>query len=229
MYILLLPYVVLVGIYFIGCNVYIGSAHERTWKSAVWKCLPVIYLMILVFLSERVHAGHQWYKTLILLALVSSTFGDISMHYRQLMFGIVFFTMAHIFYIFAFGWTPVRADVAFWVVMASIPYFAFLIPTIPDFRIRLAVVSYVTIIGIMGWRATALYLSSHHYETVYAFVGAWAFIASDTLIAVTRWMWPFEKAELCIMITYYAAQMFIVLSGLIPAWRSSLKFRFVGL
>ncbi len=82
---------------------------------------------------------------------------------------------------------------------------------------RVPVSIYTGVICVMMWRSAAL---AAQPETSlwrwFALVGAIFFAFSDTLIALDRYHDPIAGARVPIILTYYAAQLFITLSVVEP-------------
>ena len=68
-----------------------------------------------------------------------------------------------------------------------------------------AVLAYISIILTMGW--TAIRTGSP-----FAIIGALLFIASDSYLAINKFIMPLPFAHEVIMMTYYSAQILIALS-----------------
>ena len=66
------------------------------------------------------------------------------------------------------------------------------------------VVAYVCVIGIMGISAAFLKTSSPHI-----FIGASLFVFSDSIIAVSKFLWPFGASPYFIMFFYFSSLFFI--------------------
>lgn len=158
--------------------------------------------------------------------------GDALLNVNLFPFGMISFGVAHIFYISAFGWHPLKwiIGVCLYVPVIVCEYWEskFLI-VINLFFVCLAVVVFVRkyldeilVIGVpiycvliitMLWRALARAVDTKSYLASFCALGAVLFVISDALIAVTMFLSvELPSPRLQIMITYYAAQFAIALS-----------------
>ena len=71
------------------------------------------------------------------------------------------------------------------------------------------VVAYFLAISAMACTAAL-----HRYTGLMLFAGAFIFVVSDSIIALNKFVMPFDGARHAIMLTYYAAQGLIVKSVL---------------
>ena len=168
------------------------------------KAIPIYSLAVLAFMNIAGLRGR-----LIGMGLVFSGIGDIVLELdRDPLFtlGLGAFLLAHLFYIAAF-----TKDIQFkgprGMLAAAILVYGCLIgfvmvPNLGD--MLLPVVVYLLVIVIMGVLAA---LSGVNHWFVVA--GACLFIASDSIIAVNRFIVSVPSSSFLIMSTYYPAQLLI--------------------
>ncbi|KAH8363026.1 hypothetical protein KR084_004585, partial [Drosophila pseudotakahashii] len=216
----LVPFLVTLVLYF---SLVRKDPQGELWTT-VLKCLPIVALMFYVVAKgislKKEYRRSRW----ILLGLVFSSGGDALLNINLFPFGMISFGVAHVFYISAFGWKPVK-----WLIGSTL-YVAVSLCNQLNSPISITVVYFVhqnldeiLIIGVpiycflittMLWRSLARAVDSRNFLTTFCAIGAILFVISDALIAVTMFVGvPLPCARLQIMITYYAAQFAIALSS----------------
>ncbi len=173
------------------------------------KSLPIFLLSLLIFLNIKNSKGK-----LISLGLFFSGIGDIVLDYPAkglFVFGIIAFTIAHLFYISVFLRNIKFTKKAFAVILLLLIYSTILgtllYPKLGDMAIP--IFTYLGIILIMA--GSAALGNNNHYLLI---LGAVLFIISDSLIAIGRFITPITYSSHWIMSTYYIAQILIVLGTL---------------
>lgn len=173
----------------------------------VFKLLPMILLIALAYLTKvPVKSNYYW---LILIGLIFCAIGDYTLQW--FIIGLSFFLTGHIFYIFAFRSTN-KATTPLYVKIILGLYGVTMMVWIAgslfqkgDTVLAIAVTAYILVILTMGW-------TSFRTGSVFAIIGAALFIASDSILAINRFMFEVAYAHELIMFTYYAAQFFLMLS-----------------
>ena len=69
----------------------------------------------------------------------------------------------------------------------------------------IAIIAYISVILLMGWMAIRTRLKL-------AIIGALLFMFSDSVLAIDRFVYDIPYRDAFVMITYYAAQVFIAAS-----------------
>jgi uncharacterized membrane protein YhhN len=127
--------------------------------------------------------------------------------------GLISFLFAHLFYVAAFVLAGERI-VNVWAGLPLLLYgglmLGWLWPTLG--RMRVPVIIYMMVILLMGWTAFSRYLLMKQSGSGLAALGAFLFIASDSILAANRFRGGFRAAQLLILSTYFAAQWLIALS-----------------
>ncbi|KAH8355895.1 hypothetical protein KR200_001451, partial [Drosophila serrata] len=225
---------------FLGTLILYFSLVRRDPQGELWttvlKCLPIVALMFYVvakgFSLKKEYRRSLW----ILLGLIFSCGGDALLNVNLFPFGMISFGVAHVFYVSAFGWKPVKWLIGCglyvvvslcefinqfsYVIQISNTFYLFLFFTVVYFVhqkldeiLIVGVPIYCFLITTMLWRSLARAVDARSFLTVFCAIGATLFVISDALIAVTMFMGvPLPGARLQIMITYYAAQFAIALS-----------------
>jgi uncharacterized membrane protein YhhN len=173
--------------------------------AAALKILPILLLV-----GRASLRGEGRPRIYLALGLVSSLAGDLILALAPgplFVHGVAAFLVAHVFYIAAF-WPRVRSSrrgalftalVVAWC--AAIGWVVF--PHLG--ALRVPVVAYMGVITAMG--VCAAFATGPHATL---FVGAFAFIVSDSIIALDRFVMPFANAPYLVMTTYYLGQFLIV-------------------
>lgn len=171
----------------------------------VIKAIPLFLLMYFCQVSLKGSI-----RVFMLLALLFSVSGDILLSLDDLFIpGLGAFLIAQIIYtcifLSAFKLTIKGVYWALFIIIYMATCAVFILPNSGDFTV--AVMAYMTAISLMaisaGFRNDPYFL--------YVAFGALIFMSSDTLIAINKFVTPFDAAPLSIMTTYYAAQLIICL------------------
>jgi len=200
----------LYGIFFCFALLFIVTLNLRPFPFVhIVKVIPVYSLAVLVFLNVLGSKGK-----LIGIGLLFSGVGDIVLELDRgnyFVYGLGAFLVAHLFYIAAFAKNlqikGPRAVVAMVMIAYGLVVGFFLLPKLGDMLVP--VVAYLAVIIAMG--IFAALGASNHWLII---VGACFFIASDSIIAVNRFLTPVPASSLCIMLSYYSAQFFITTGAL---------------
>ena len=184
-----------IGVFFI-LTLYYFIAEHSSWFIA----MPALFLGLATLAHSR-EGGWA-----IPAALFLSAIGDYQGSEHNFILQVLFFALAHIFYIVDF--LPKRNLSNRNKYVASIPYIyavAFLILLISHMNHAvemMAVVIYALIIATMG--ASALVMEIKHKW--WYVIAAVLFIFSDSVIVYNKYIEHIPNASLWIMTTYYAAQ-----------------------
>lgn len=184
-----------IGVFFI-LTLYYFIAEHSSWFIA----MPALFLGLATLAHSR-EGGWA-----IPAALFLSAIGDYQGSEHNFILQVLFFALAHIFYIVDF--LPKRNLSNRNKYVASIPYIyavAFLILLISHMNHAVemvAVVIYALIIATMG--ASALIMEIKHKW--WYVIAAVLFIFSDSVIVYNKYIEHIPNASLWIMTTYYAAQ-----------------------
>ncbi|AMO84087.1 YhhN-like protein [Solibacillus isronensis B3W22] len=194
---------------FFGLGLYYVFFFETIDSSLkmVFKLLPMIFLIVLAFLT-KVHVKSPYYW-LISIGLIFCAVGDYTLQW--FIIGLSFFLVGHIFYIFAFRSTN-QQNTPLYVKVFLALYGAVMMFWIAgsllqkgDAVLAIAVTAYILVILTMGW-------TSFRTGSKFAVIGATLFIMSDSVLAINRFMFDVAYSHILIMFTYYGAQFFLMLS-----------------
>lgn len=183
-------------------------------------------LIVLLFYSKTTIPG----KRLLLVGLFFSWLGDVFLLFENnnelfFIFGLVSFLTTHIFYIIYF--LRIRSSkesllkkqpILIALVLAyGITLVWQLFPHLGDLKIPVMV--YAAVICTMLLCSLHVFFKVNEKAALYYVAGAAAFVISDSLLAINKFYQPFAYAGVLIMLTYCAAQYFIV-SGFIQQDKS---------
>jgi uncharacterized membrane protein YhhN len=181
------------------------------------KPLLIPALLGLLFYSGSTIPG----KKLLGTGLIFSWLGDVFLLFEYkyalfFIFGLASFLTTHIFYIIYF----LRIRSANISLLKKQPIFIALVltygitlvwqlyPQLGD--LKLPVIAYAAVICTMLLCSLHIYLKVNKKAGRYYLSGATAFVVSDSLLAINKFYQPFAYAGIFIMLTYCAAQYFIV-------------------
>jgi uncharacterized membrane protein YhhN len=183
----------------------------------VVKPLLIPALLLLLFFTKSTVPG----KGLLLTGLFFSWLGDVFLlfeykHKLFFIFGLASFLTTHIFYIVYF--LRIRSEktsllkkqpVLIALVLAyGITLVWQLYPHLGD--LKLPVMVYAAVICSMLLCSLHVFLKVNKRSAAFYLLGAAAFVISDSLLAINKFYQPFAYAGVLIMLTYCAAQFFIV-------------------
>ncbi len=181
------------------------------------KPLLVPALILLLLYSRSTTPG----KNLLLAGLFFSWMGDVFLlfEYKYALFfilGLASFLTTHIFYIIYFlrirsaNVSLLKKQPLLIVLVAAygICLVWLLYPHLKD--LKLPVMAYAAVICTMLLCSLHIFLKVNKKAAVFYLLGALSFVLSDSLLAIDKFYQPFAFAGIFIMLTYCAAQYFIV-------------------
>ncbi|MCV2884635.1 lysoplasmalogenase [Aestuariibacter sp. AA17] len=181
---------------FAGGDLYVGHF--------VHKALPIL-LLLGVVLFKLVKTRQATY-VFIALALSFSASGDMLIEFSFL-HGLIAFAFAQFCYstgFFCFR-SPTKHSMPLAVLLGIVFTLAIILVAPTAGELKIAVACYIASLGLMT--LTAAYTLA---ATRWIMVGALTFTVSDGLIGLTEFVTPIPYSSQWIMLTYYAAQLFIV-------------------
>ena len=212
------PYIVLVRKYLLvlaaAAALVNTGAEIMDQRSLVYLFKPLATLALVAVVLRT--AGRSRYGTWIGAGLVAALAGDILLMLPQGLFvpGLVAFLLAHLCFIraFAVDGAGVRAPLlpGVPVAAAAIAVLVYLWPALGPMRVPVA--CYVATITTMSWQAIARWSVRRGPDAALSALGSVFFLASDSSLAINRFVAPFAGATLLVMGTYYAAVWGLALS-----------------
>ncbi|MEH6549627.1 MAG: lysoplasmalogenase [Pseudomonadales bacterium] len=170
---------------------------------AILKILPLLMLIVWVARS------HFPDRTLLLAALIFGGGGDTFLAYGQFIPGLASFLIGHLFYTGLWCRGPLLKKPLYALPALGLTALclAFLLPHTGELSLYIGI--YILVIGLMATAASVSRLAIG-----WGVIGAYSFLFSDFLIGWNRFIEPFWWARVGIMLSYYAAQLFITYSVL---------------
>ncbi|MFF5997018.1 lysoplasmalogenase [Lysinibacillus sp. KU-BSD001] len=171
----------------------------------VFKLIPMVLIIIFALLTR--HAERKYY-TLIGIGLIFCAIGDYTLQW--FIVGLISFLIGHIFYITAFssGKKRVPTAVKTGLLLYGAAMAIWMCSTLfqkGEIVLTMAVFAYISVILTMGW-------TSFRTGSTFAIIGALLFIASDSILAINKFIVAVPFSHELIMFTYYGAQIFIASS-----------------
>lgn len=199
---LLLTTIIVMGIIYI-----FFIPHDPVGFKILMKLIPMALIILYAVTTNSTVSAR--YKQIILLGLFVCVIADGVIYW--FLAGLVTFFIGHIFYIFAFRHES-RKPVPLWAAILLILYGIIMAIWIAgsqfstgDYILGGAIIAYIFIILLMGWMAIRSRLKL-------AITGALLFMFSDSVLAIDRFVYELPGREALVMLTYYAAQVFIAAS-----------------
>lgn len=177
------------------------------------KIVTIVLIGAVAYLSYDLPS--RAYKWTIILGLALSLLGDILLMVPPdlFLYGLIAFAAAQIVYTVAFAgvggfYRNLRAIVPF--LLFGVFMAAFLWAGFVEDGVLIPGLAYLIIILIMAWQAYGQWRQTGERRAFLAFIGALLFIASDSLLAVNRFLYDLENlAPFLVLGTYYPAQWLI--------------------
>jgi uncharacterized membrane protein YhhN len=196
-----------------------------TWlpdtPALVWctKPLATASLAVLALRTDPPIAAR--YRTLVALALVLSTVGDVLLMLPTDRFvaGLAAFLGAHVLYLAAFASRAAllrhRSGVIGYAAVATV-VLALVLPVVGGV-LRTAIIAYVIVIALMAAQATSWMLDAPTNRSArLAAIGASLFVASDALLALDRFVLIVPARDALVLAPYWLGQACLALSVAVP-------------
>jgi uncharacterized membrane protein YhhN len=184
-----------------------------TWQVYVFKPLTTTLVIVLAVLQPGRSRG--MYRPLIVAGLVCSLAGDVFLMLPADRFvaGLGSFLGAHVCYIAAFA----ASGGAHVTPRLLVPFAAYSFLLVSGLwphlgPVKLPVAIYAGVLAAMGWLAAERWRSLRTRAAAGAAIGAVSFVASDSALALSRFVVPFGTSTAIVMVTYVAAQYLIARS-----------------
>lgn len=180
---------------------------------------PLIMFVLLGYFISVPQKQPRGLTTWVIVAILFSMAGDTLLLFQAdnpqfFLFGLSAFLVAHIGYIVFFHRLRITAGIRFRPALIPVVaiYYAALIwllyPGLQDMKIP--VIVYGLVISTMCLLALHMLFLQQKNAGRLMMTGALLFVLSDSILAVDRFYRHFDAAGLFIMLTYGAAQLFII-------------------
>ena len=180
---------------------------QQDFQSVFWVLKPLTTVAVLFIpLLYGVSINRKYFRRLI-AALALCLLGDILLlNPEWFVFGLAAFFIAHIFYIFAFiSYRGLFLKPLSFIVLLIIgtSVYAMLFDGLGELKIPVAL--YVVCLVVMCWQAIGLYDRYQNRRFRFVMVGSFLFLISDAILALNKFKFPFDTAEIFVLITYWMA------------------------
>lgn len=192
-----------------------------------WLFKPLIMIVLGIYYYNQ-SAKDGLLSKPVMVAIIFSWLGDVSLMFQHsgeiyFMIGLGSFLIAHTGYILAYpqyieketgnGLHGIQKfRFSFPIVLAGTGLITILYAHLGSLQIP--VIVYAVVLVIMTLQALFRYGYTNAVSFWFVFIGALLFMISDSLIAVNKFLSPFELSGVAIMTTYILAQ-FLIVRGLL--------------
>lgn len=188
---------------------------------------PLLMVALIAFYVQSINGYWTRLHKLMVAAFFFSWIGDVALMFvfkneNFFLVGLVGFLITHILYAVSFADVTNRKTEAllpkkFWVIIPLVIYMiallSMLVPGITGNEktqpFLVPVLVYSTAIATMTMFSINRYKRVNDASFALVFGGALLFMFSDSIIAINKFLHPFETASIFIMILYTAGQYFI--------------------
>ncbi len=189
------------------------------WAAVHQVAKPVVMVFALLYIAKKAyiksaectfHSQNRW----LLAAVVWSLVGDVLLMLSPSLFvgGLAAFLLAHLCYLALFShdapWFAHRVAGAGTLAVGGLMY-AVLLTGLPA-ALRLPVAAYVVAIAAMAAQAMGRAATLGTVSARRVALGAVAFMCSDALLGINRFVQPLPLSAVWVLGTYYVAQALIV-------------------
>lgn len=184
-----------------------------------WISKPLIVPFLGMYFFQTAGAVISPLRKWIVLALFFSWGGDVLLMFQEnnelfFLLGLSSFLLAHIFYILFFHFIRVGEQIRSngWFLLVVVIYYSVLLSWLSPYlgNFKLPVRIYGVIICMMLMMAMHLTALKNQKAGWLTLGGAILFVLSDSVLAVNKFYISFGTAGLVVMLTYGAAQFYLV-------------------
>lgn len=189
------------------------NGHKRYTKPLLLPCIILLYLWLSYTMHKQIHI-------LEIIALLSGWAGDVFLLSRKdsfLLAGLISFLAGHIVYLilfFSFYLPTISVTTLCAIILYGIYGFILykrIVPHVP-LKFQIPVIIYLFVILSMSCAAGLLYQNVHFLSWLLIWSGSLLFVASDTLVAIEKFINPDIHG---VMELYVPAQVLIMIGVLL--------------
>lgn len=195
------------------------------WKKIEYFAKPGVIVALVAWLISN--GGFEGRLIFFIFGLTFSMAGDIALMLPKGSFiaGLIFFLIAHIFYILGFNVTIPEFSIAAFFVLLLISMNAYEISRriikacVEQGRknLRVPIIFYTVVISLMVFSALLTLIRPNSewipLASLLVSLGAISFFVSDSLLTWNRFVTPIKFGDLFVIITYHVAQITIILGA----------------
>ena len=205
-----------VFLFFFLIREYVAYKRYLTLKYFFTPSLTLILVMIMIL--SIIMYGADRYRLLILFSLLAALVADTLMMIEEITFiknGMIFFMMAHLFYIGAFS---IDASFQLWntVIILILFILSFLFIRMMNRnagKMIVPVVIYVLIINMMAYFAITSFNKGFSASGIMVAAGAVLFMLSDFVLSINAFVKKIKYSTVYTWLLYAPAQLLFVLSA----------------
>jgi uncharacterized membrane protein YhhN len=190
-------------------------ADRRGDRRAAYILRPATMLAAIALAALRPPAVSGAYKGLILAGLAAALVGDgfMMLGGKRFLEGLTGFLVAQICYGTAFA-TAAKPSLDPGVALPLLVYAALMMRLLGPHlgKLKAPVVFYIIVVTLMAMLAVSRFVEAGGAPAFRACLGALLFVASDSLLAVNRFLKAIPAAQVMILSMYYASQILLALS-----------------
>lgn len=188
-----------------------------------WICKPLLLPILGFYYLKNISNEDGWSRP-VMAAILFSWLGDVALILQIInenffLVGLSCFLIAHVAYILAYRqhqWAEgdnalfgiQKFRFAFPIILAGTGLVTILYSHLGDLWVPVMIYSLVIVVMVL--QALFRYGLTNSPSFWFVLIGALLFMASDSAIAIDKFLAPFELARVFVMSTYIAAQLLIV-------------------
>jgi uncharacterized membrane protein YhhN len=177
---------------------------------------PLTTILIIAALLIYGNRRMPRYFVTLLLALVACLLGDVFLlNDDYFVYGLTAFLIGHLLFCYAFislGGFKFYLTPLFILVGVSLSFYLYLLPTLGSFAVPVAV--YNSVIVLMAWQGVNLLICNKSYFTGCIALAAVLFMVSDSVIAIDKFIMPFNWSSAIILPLYWLSISMLSYSGI---------------
>lgn len=181
------------------------------------KPLTTVLIFALAFAQPVSGATEVTYRNFVLVALALSLLGDIALMWdsnKAFMAGLSSFFLAHLAFVVAFTTNLHAVSLPGWLAIPLVYAAVLLVILLPRAgSLKVPVLFYCVVLAAMVFSAAARHAQFGGTPALLALLGALLFMASDSLLALRRFVKDFRGAQAAILSTYWLAIGLIAISA----------------
>ena len=182
--------------------IYFGMSQMQLFLT-IFKPLTTTLVITLLVLFHN--PNNKYFYRIVLIALIFCLFGDVFLlNDDYFIYGLSSFFIGHAFFIYAF--CTLGGFKFYWqslLVLLGINalFLSILIPNLGELLIP--VLAYVCCIMVMVWQGINLRIWKSHTSTKLIALAVVLFMISDSVIAINKFILPFDLSTVVILTTYW--------------------------
>lgn len=191
--------------YLIAISACAAIACQLVGQDFAFSILKPLTSVLIILLLVLYRQDKSSISNIVIIALIACLGGDVFLLDESLFaYGLSSFLLAHLLFTYVFyslakgqmNYTPLIA-----LLLFAGGFYSMLLPKLAELTIPVAV--YQLCISMMCWQGVNLYLSRRDQVGRWLCVAGLLFVFSDTIIAINKFLIPFELSGPVILLTYW--------------------------